>query len=41
MGARDPEVEKMMIVLYCCRAWPILVNAGVGHCGLCGERPRL
>ena len=43
----DPSVirdDPPGVVLYnatCCRDWPVLVTAGLGRCGLCGNRPTI
>ena len=32
-------IDALVVTAHCCRDWPVLATAPIGHCGICGERP--
>ena len=28
-----------LAIAVCCREWPVTIDARIGRCGFCGERP--
>jgi hypothetical protein len=32
--------DYLVVMVYCCKEWPILAGVGWGRCGDCGEKPQ-
>ena len=43
LDLREPRPPRTvhLATVFCCREWVVVADVRIGHCGLCGQIPRV